>query len=69
MRTEKPANSTAIGTISLSWNGEALATRAMRLGEEITVGDADGSLARLPEEALGAAKLSVKTRFIQRIAE
>jgi hypothetical protein len=59
MRTEKPANSTAIGTISLSWNGEALATRAMRSGDEISVGDAEGSLARLPEEALGAAMLVV----------
>lgn len=59
MPTEKPANSAAIGTISLSWNGEALTTRAVRSGERISVGDVEGSLAPLPEEALGAAMLVV----------
>ena len=59
MRPDKPANSTTAGTISLSWNGEALATRALRSGEEISVGDANGSLAPLPEAALGATMLVV----------
>jgi len=59
MRSETLGNSTAIGTISLNWNGEALATRAVRSGERLSVGDVEGSLARLPEEALGAAMLVV----------
>lgn len=59
MRTHETANSAAMATISLSWNGGPLAARAVRSGEHVVLGDVAGSLARLPEEALGAAALVV----------
>lgn len=58
MRQAKSANSAGITIVSLRWNGEVVATQAVRSGE-VVLGDARGSLAPVPEAALGGASLVV----------
>lgn len=59
MPTVNKPNSARIAIVSLRWNGEPLAMRAARPGEEVVVGDAEGALAPLPHAALGADALVV----------
>src|SRR5262245_24724167 len=59
MPAAKTPNSATILIVSLRWNGEPLATRAVKPGETVVLGDARSALAPLPEQALGAPALVV----------
>ncbi len=56
--TKTPHSATMV-LVALRWNGELLATRAVKASETVVLGDADGALASLPEEVLGREALVV----------
>ncbi len=59
MGNEKRAVSATIAIVSLDWKGDTIATRCASPGEIVALGDADGSMAPVPAELLGAAHLVV----------
>lgn len=59
MSNAKRRGSAPIVVVSLRWNGAALATRALKAGESVSLGDAEGTLGAVPAEILGAAALTV----------
>lgn len=59
MPTAKTPDSAAIVLVSLRWNGEPLAARAVGAGESAVLGDAKGALAQLPPDALGGPALVI----------
>lgn len=59
MPPTKPPHSATMVIVALRWNGELLATRAVKASETVVLGDAEGALASLPEEVLGRESLVV----------
>jgi hypothetical protein len=59
MANEKSAVSDTIAIVSLDWKGDTIATRCACSGESVALGDAADSMAPLPAELLGAARLVI----------
>lgn len=59
MRHENRSVSATIAIVSLGWKGDTLTTRCASPGETIALGDAEDTMAPVPAEVLGAARLVI----------